>query len=640
MCIEPRIQGRRAAFGRADDKEIDPLQRVLVVLTHALVLFCPPRMASQTDNPNRRFTATAAATFHRAMLKAVATAAPSIPNRGIAHTFKAKLPERRNPQDALRRTLVPGHVEQVHHRSAQGVHHLTHGQPHQAVRSDHKGVSKPAHPPRRNRHQSHKGRNAEGHVEEGRLAQGRLQPCAVPRGMTLGKQGRGIAVDRRLHQRHHRRHAKRDAVNPHLVFFQEMAQQQRVGPTHDEKHGRARATWANPSASWASIPTLTTTASADSRQRLGSAMDSSTTPSKALATKRRGIGRDNAPSQAHHAGHCTRGDDAWLEQSITLHSRQAAQRLRGHAPHGQNGTHCDPRPRLGQRRGRPNHDVSNGSSSPRRRRQQGAASSPVTSITRPTRRLCTRVLALHLGRCHPLHEHAIQAQSRRQRCDGQDRQRQFKTAIGRGSFVPDSPTMRGVRRGRAKQLDGQHETRSAEEFGRGGPRLKGRCRSFRCMSLRQVLESRASNSLRVNRGRCKTSETPTAVQIASSRSDHPQSVVQPHWGARPQRCRPQIGDPHGQPSPIAITEARHASQLLVKYVRGSHVPALHACAPFADAAPRCGDLPGPGLGAKPRDLDVQRTYPGHATLHAQWDDTMRPNTLPYVPSVSTNAMLA
>ena len=48
-------------------------------------------MASQTDNPNKRFTATAAATFQRTMLRAVETAAPVIPNRGIAQAFNTKL---------------------------------------------------------------------------------------------------------------------------------------------------------------------------------------------------------------------------------------------------------------------------------------------------------------------------------------------------------------------------------------------------------------------------------------------------------------------------------------------------------------------------------------------------------------------
>ena len=53
------------------------------------------------------------------------------------------------------------------------------------------------------------------------------------------------------------------------------------------------------------------------------------------------------------------------------------------------------------------------------------------------------------------------------RCDGQDRQGQFKTAIGRGTFVPTHPPRQSVGRCGAKQLDGQHEARSAEEFGRG-----------------------------------------------------------------------------------------------------------------------------------------------------------------------------
>ena len=180
------------------------------------------------------------------------------------------------------------------------------------------------------------------------------------------------------------------------------------------------------------------------------------------------------------------------------------------------------------------------------------------------------------------------------------------------------------------------------------------------MSLRQVLESRASAQLLR-----RTSFPPEdALQIFSSPRGgstwlmsllsklpgvaglwepfhEAKGVVPPHWGARP---HPEALHPNGQSilegvlsgqrtnawtcSRTSFTEARHASQLLVKYVRGNALLPFMldtwrftACAPFADAAPpRCGDLPGPGLWREARDLDVHRAYPGHDTLHAQWDD--------------------
>ena len=180
------------------------------------------------------------------------------------------------------------------------------------------------------------------------------------------------------------------------------------------------------------------------------------------------------------------------------------------------------------------------------------------------------------------------------------------------------------------------------------------------MSLRQVLESRASAQLLR-----RTSFPPEdALQIFSSPRGgstwlmsllsklpgvaglwepfhEAKGVVPPHWGARP---HPEALRPNGQSilegvlsgqrtnawtcSRTSFTEARHASQLLVKYVRGNallpymldtwrftHAPLLLMRHPLDVVTSQVR-----AFGARPRDLDVHRAYPGHATLHARWDD--------------------
>lgn len=185
------------------------------------------------------------------------------------------------------------------------------------------------------------------------------------------------------------------------------------------------------------------------------------------------------------------------------------------------------------------------------------------------------------------------------------------------------------------------------------------------MSLRQVLESRASALVLRH-----TSLPPEdALQIFSSPRGgstwlmsllsklpgvaglwepfhEAKGVVPPHWGARP---HPEALHPNGEKilegvlsgqrinawtcSKTNLTEARQASQLLVKYVRGNallpfmldtwrftHSPLLLMRHPLDVVTSQVR-----AFGARPRDLDVHRAYPGQTTLHAQWEDIRHVN---------------
>ena len=183
------------------------------------------------------------------------------------------------------------------------------------------------------------------------------------------------------------------------------------------------------------------------------------------------------------------------------------------------------------------------------------------------------------------------------------------------------------------------------------------------MSLRQILESRASAQLLR-----RTSFPPEdALQIFSSprggstwlmsllsklpgvaRLWEPfheaKGVVPTHWGARP---HPRALRPNDESvlhdvlsgqrtnawtcSRTSFTEARHASQLLFKYVRGNtllpfmldnwrftQAPLLLMRHPLDVVTSQVR-----AFGARPRNLDVHRAYPGHSELHARWGDISR-----------------
>lgn len=180
------------------------------------------------------------------------------------------------------------------------------------------------------------------------------------------------------------------------------------------------------------------------------------------------------------------------------------------------------------------------------------------------------------------------------------------------------------------------------------------------MSLRQVLESRAAALLLK-----RTSFPPEdALQIFSSPRGgstwlmsllsklpgvagmwepfhETKGVVPTHWGARPHPAALNSQDEsilydvlsgrraNGWTcSRTSLVDAQGASQILVKYVRGnsllpfmldnwcfSHAPILLMRHPLDVVTSQVR-----AFGAKPRDLDVHRMYPGHPELHVRWKD--------------------